>query len=119
MRKKIFKLKDTGKDLNKLFDGISKKEYIWHLEWDDIHSLEKDFEFIFKDQTIIKNDKFWKILNKYKYTIISTTIKLYQSDKDFKEKKYAILLQVDDTEFGTISVYNKELEKIIEKNISL
>lgn len=118
MKKREFKLKNTGYDLNALLYEINKEEYLWYLEWDDIHILEKNFKFLFENKTLIKNKEFWKKISDEKYIVVSCIIKLYKNESDFKNKNHSLLVQIDDTIFGIIFVNDTEIDKIVSKNIS-
>lgn len=118
MIEKKFKLKDNGQALNDLFMNINNEEYIWHIEVDDVLAIGKDYDFIFGDEEILENKEFWNAIDNNKYLVVSVTLKLYKNKKAFENKDYSLSLQIDDTIFGIISVFDKEIEKIIERNIN-
>lgn len=115
MKKCTFKLENQDCYLAKLLKNINKKNYIWFLEFDDVHKC--NFDFLFEEE-IYSNQDFWNIIeNNIDYFIIHLHLFLYENE--IQQEKNIPLLELDiaDCEFVDVYFNDTSIEKILRKNI--
>lgn len=107
--------KDYDQYLNKFFEKINDKDFIWDLEYVEVY--DSNFKSIFNEK-IIKNKDFQEIISKNKpHFIIHLHICLYENEISLKNKKWILELKIDDSEYVTIMVADDDIDEIIKENI--
>lgn len=97
------------KYLDKIFEKITKKSYIWKVDYDEV--FRKDYSFLF-NKSEFTDTEFHKIIEKEDYYIVQLQLQL------FNDNKLLLEMKVIDNIFVEIDVYDKDLLTNIRTSVN-
>jgi len=116
MKKYTFKLENREDHfLDKLFNNVNNDNYIWYIEMGEVFKRNNDFLF---DTEVLTNKRFWEtILSDDNYYIVFFHVFLYRNEQTKNKSNPLLELEIIDCEFVDVYFNDKNIEKIMRKNI--